>query len=184
MQTCAFTGHRPQRFSFEYDETGVLCQSIKRQIDIAAQKLYIQKQVRRYLVGGALGVDMWAGEGVLSLMSMYKDISLCCVIPFPGHNDKWPRASSERLSRIMNKADVVYLQERYSADAYAARNRYLVDTADYLIAVYDNNHVAASGTGQTVRYAQCRNKPILLIHPDNAAVSFWCPPDRRKTPPA
>lgn len=181
MIVCAFTGHRPAKLSFGYDETSALCQAIKRELGIAAEKLIIQKKVRRFLVGGALGVDMWAGESILSLMSSYDDVSLCCVMPFRGYNENWPPLASERLHKITDKADAIYLQDGYSPDAYTARNRYLADHSDYLIAVYDDGHTAAaSGTGQTVRYAQCRGRSIVLIHPDNAAVSYWFPPDKKK----
>lgn len=38
-------------------------------------------------------------------------------------------------------------------EAYKARNYYMVDHADILVAVYDNNRSIRSGTGMTVNYA-------------------------------
>ena len=48
----------------------------------------------------------------------------------------------------------------------------MVDHADCLLAVYDNDRNLRSGTMQTVNYARKRKLPIILIHPDSAAVSY------------
>lgn len=175
MPTCAFTGHRPQHYSFKYDETSWLCHALKNELGIAARKLYDQKRVRCFLIGGAIGADIWAGEEIIKMMREYKGISLRCVIPYRGHDTEWPKASRIRLQRITEQSEVVYLQESFSPDAYASRNRYLVDQTDFMIALYDYDKAAASGTGQTVRYAQCRGRPMVLIHPTNATVTYWYP---------
>ena len=59
---CAVTGHRPSRFKFKYSEDYSLCKKIKRAMLEQFKRLYDEQGVRRYYVGGALGVDMWAGE--------------------------------------------------------------------------------------------------------------------------
>ena len=56
-----------------------------------------EKGVRRFLVGGSLGVDQWAGEIILRLKEQpeYSDIELVVVLPFPGHDTQWdPGAGS------------------------------------------------------------------------------------------
>ena len=55
------------------------------------------------------------------------------------------------------------LQKEYTRDCMQKRNRYLVDSCDYLIAVW---YGTASGTGSTVRYAQENNKSIIIINPN------------------
>ncbi len=47
------------------------------------------------------------------------------------------------------------------------RNRWLVDRASILLAVYDGTY--RSGTGMTVRYAQKLGREIIIIAP----VSRW-----------
>ena len=54
---------------------------------------------------------------------------------------------------------------------YRRRNEYMVDHADILLAVYDDDRSIRSGTGITVHYARKRRLPILLIHPDTAQVA-------------
>lgn len=47
-------------------------------------------------------------------------------------------------------------------DKLCKRNRYMVDQADVLIAVWDGS---PSGTGKTVRYAHQQGKSVTVIDP-------------------
>ena len=58
-----------------------------------------------------------------------------------------------------------------SPESFHKRNRYLVDHADCLVAVYDNDRTVRSGTGQTVRYAEKLGRAVMMIHPDTGRVS-------------
>ena len=55
---------------------------------------------------------------------------------------------------------------------YYARNRFLVDHADLLLAVYDKETHSRTGTGNTVRYAQGQGKPILFLNPNSLKLSY------------
>lgn len=57
------------------------------------------------------------------------------------------------------------------ASNYKKRNYYMVEHADILLAVYDNNRTIRSGTGQTVNYALKQNLRIIFLHPDTAEIS-------------
>ena len=48
---------------------------------------------------------------------------------------------------------------------------WMVDHADFLLAVYDNNRKLRSGTGQTVNNALKQNLRIIFLHPDTAEIS-------------
>ena len=54
---------------------------------------------------------------------------------------------------------------------YRRRNEYMVDRADCVLVVYDNDRSIRSGTGMTVRLAEKKGLPITLIHPDTGVVS-------------
>ena len=73
---CAITGHRPTRFCFGYNEEDPLCQKLKECLLEQFRILHDEKFVRTFFVGGALGVDMWAGEQLLTLRAQtgYEDI--------------------------------------------------------------------------------------------------------------
>ena len=125
-------------------------------------------------VGGALGVDMWAAEQLLYLKEQpgYQDIELIVALPFEGHDSKWDAMSKQRLQIIIHNATkcIVIGQSGTTSD-YKKRNYYMVDHADFLLAVYDNNRKLRSGTGQTVNYALKQNLRIIFLHPDTAEIS-------------
>jgi uncharacterized phage-like protein YoqJ len=63
---CVFTGHRPTRFSFGYDEKNEKC--IRLKLVMAQQiRALIKSGVSTFYTGMALGVDQWAAEIVLDL---------------------------------------------------------------------------------------------------------------------
>ena len=109
---CAITGHRPSRFKFKYSEDYALCKKIKASMLEVFRKLHDEKEVRRFYVGGALGVDMWAAEQILRLKEQpgYEDIELVVALPFVGHDAKWDQRSKRRMEFILqhcSKKEVV-----------------------------------------------------------------------------
>lgn len=99
---CAITGHRPTRFCFGYNEEDPLCQKLKECLLEQFRILHDEKFVRTFFVGGALGVDMWAGEQLLTLRAQtgYEDIKIVVVVPFIGYDSKWPDQSRHRLKKL------------------------------------------------------------------------------------
>jgi len=172
MTSCAITGHRPTRFLFRYNEIDPLCLRLKKAIREELAYLYHTAGLRCVYVGGALGVDMWAGEAVVALQKDgYSDLSLVLVIPFQGHDDKWFPENRKRLSALRDHAQVEVLANAYSDRVYKDRNFYMVDHADMLLAVFDEEKsIVRSGTRQTVTYAMGKGMPLCFIHPDTAQV--------------
>ena len=64
---------------------------------------------------------------------------------------------------ILQSTDVITLESHYSSGCYHARNRYLVDHADSVLALYNGS--PTGGTAYTVKYAYQRNKEIVIIDP-------------------
>lgn len=166
LTSCAFTGHRPTRFVFRFDETHPDFIKLKHMITKQVIRLY-NRGIRKFYTGCALGVDMWAGEIVLSLKEKYPDVELLCAVPFRGQENDWKPEQQTRYHELLKKSNRVFmLSESYTRECYFDRNRFLVDNADVLLAVYDMNARKRSGTGYTVNYAIQRQKPVLLIDPD------------------
>lgn len=174
MQTCAITGHRPTRFKFKYNENDSRCKRLKRRLREQFVELYNQG-VRRFLVGGALGVDMWSGEILLKmkLEPEYSDLELVVVLPYPGHDERWDERSKKRLAFLIeHSTEHITVGQKAWRDSFIQRNRYLVDHSDCLLAVYDNERSIRSGTGMTVHYAEKKKLSIAIIHPDTMNVSI------------
>ena len=168
--SCAFTGHRPAHFSFQYDESAPGCVQLKSVLEKQILRLS-HRGVTDFYTGCALGVDLWAGEVVLSLKQKNPDLQLHCIIPFEGQERRWKATDRDRYSSLLKKScEVLVLSPRYFSGCYHARNRFLVDHTDVLLGVYDYKNEELSGTGYTVHYALSHNKPVLLIHPETLAI--------------
>lgn len=175
MEACAVTGHRPTRFKFKYKEDTAGCKRLKKRLRDQFVLLY-EQGVRRFYVGGALGVDMWAGEILLRLKKQpeYEDMALFLAIPFEGHDASWDERSRRRLAFLRKhstKTVIVDPEGWLPEESFRKRNKYMVDHADVLVAVYDNDRSIRSGTGMTINYAKKKGLPVILIHPNTAAVA-------------
>ena len=74
----------------------------------------------------------------------------------------------DRYFDIASKCDKeTLIQHHYTADCMHKRNRYMVDQADFIIAVWDGR---PRGTGRTVQYAQRQGKPVTIINPKTMLV--------------
>lgn len=86
---CAFTGHRPKRFPWKYDEAACDCVLLKEVM--AAQIVALaDKDITDFLSGMALGVDLWGAQIVLSLKKKHPALNLHCVLPCEGQECRWP----------------------------------------------------------------------------------------------
>lgn len=171
--TCAFTGHRPEKLPCGDDENHQACLNIKATISRQISRLYEQRAVKQFISGGALGVDLWAAEAVLSFRQTHSDVSLLIAVPFRGQADKFPPDKRARYERILKEADVVQvLQEPFSKDCFFKRNDYMIDKSEVLVAVYDRSSNVRSGTGYTVNKAIQKGRNIIFIDPKTQAISY------------
>lgn len=76
---CSFTGHRPDKFNFKYNEEHIDCIRLKAKLIDEIEKLYLSG-VKYFLTGCAVGVDIWCAEIVLQLKNKYEDIELFSVL--------------------------------------------------------------------------------------------------------
>lgn len=162
---CAFTGHRPTRFSFGYDEQNPACNKLKQRLRCEIERVIHEDNVSVFYSGMALGVDMWAAELVLALKEMYPQLQLIAAIPCETQASRWSPAYQKRYQDILSHCDgIVTVSKTYTQGCMLKRDRYMVENAKHLIAVYDGS--GKGGTAYTVKYAQSLNRNITLINPD------------------
>lgn len=167
-QSCAFTGHRPKRYSFGHDESDEKCKQIK---GLLREYIYTLADVgvHTFYTGMALGVDLWAAEIVLRLKKEREGVRLIAVRPCETQADKWPEEQRERYYNILAECDdEIIVSKQYTNSCMFERDRRMVDGAAYLLAVYDG--VPSGGTAYTVRYARKNKHGVIAIHPDTLAV--------------
>ena len=163
MKTCAFTGHRPQHLPFGMNENDERCVKLKEELKEQIIHLIETEGVTHFITGMALGIDVYAAEIVLDLKTKYPYITLESAIPCETQAVKWSVAARERYYNIAAKCDKeTMLQREYTPGCMEKRNQYMVDHADYILAVWNGR---PSGTGNTVRYAQKKGKFVIVIDP-------------------
>ena len=150
---CCFTGHRPEKLGAP--ESAVQA-ALKREITVAAASGYTT-----FLTGMARGVDLWAAEIVLDLKRKDPGIRLVCAIPCTDFEARWPEAWQAAYRRVLAAADwVKVFSDSFRADAFQIRNRWMVDHAALVIAVYNGT---PGGTRNTVAYAQQQGATVRRI---------------------
>ena len=162
-QSCSFTGHRPHKFPWRYNETDSRCTALKTALAEQITSL-AEAGVTAYYGGGADGVDCWATLVVLELKKKNPALNLHLILPHEGQADKWSDSAQERYHSILGQADSVdYVSRKYYDGCMLDRNRRLVDSADLLLAVYNGER--RGGTAATVRYARKLGRRIIIIDP-------------------
>ena len=108
-KTCAFTGHRPKKLPWGYNETDVRCVALKVALERQIRSL-VQEGVTDFLSGMAEGIDLLAAEIVLNLRAEYPCIKLHCILPYKGQETEWSAASQARYHAILAQADsIIYV---------------------------------------------------------------------------
>lgn len=92
----AFTGYRPQKMPFGFDEQDERCVDFKKRLRDTIES-FIWQGYQHFISGGALGMDMYAAEAVLDLKKQYPEIMLEMVSPF----DTQPRSGHRSIGSDM-----------------------------------------------------------------------------------
>ena len=157
-ESCCFTGHRPGKLPWGYDETDPRCLDLKRRMADAVEAAYAQG-FRHFLCGMAQGGDLYFCECALALRARRPDVTVEAAIPCPGQADAWPADQRARYGRLVAACDFETLvSSQYSPSCMQRRDRYMVDHASLLIAAFDGT---AGGTRYTVEYAMRRRVSIV-----------------------
>lgn len=157
---CAFSGHRPARLPWRYQEDAPQCAAVKQLLFETVQALAAEGY-DRFLCGMAQGADWYFAEAVLRLRQQRQDVALHAVLPHGQQDARWCAEEQTRYRALLAQCQkVVVLQRDYTPDSYHQRNRYLVEHSDLLMTLYDGG---SGGTAYTVRYAAQQGRQILPL---------------------
>lgn len=146
MIICA-TGHRPEKLGGYKERARVKL----RELAIA----YLTEQRPEKAISGmALGWDTAFAEAAIILR-----IPLIAAVPFPGQESMWPQSSQDTFRFILSQAaEVVEVSPGpYAVWKMQVRNKWMVNHADKLCALYDGS---TGGTANCIAYAQSLGRPI------------------------
>jgi len=110
-----------------------------------------------FFVGMAPGADQMAAELLLGR------VRVVAVIPCDDYGRLWPAFLRRKYEGLLSRVDevVVYPGGPYAPWKPHARNRWMVDRAGLVIAVYDGRK--EGGTYRTVEYARRRGVPVWFV---------------------
>lgn len=162
-KTCSFTGYRPHKLSFGDDFTHKDYIFLKNALKKEIQALY-DSGVRYFQTGMAMGVDMLCAEIVLELREICPEMALIAVMPCRNQTKQWDDFNKSRHSRILSECDgTIYVtNDEYKGGCMIKRNRWLVDNAGTVLAVFDGKR---GGTMNTIHYADSIGRKIIVIDP-------------------
>jgi uncharacterized phage-like protein YoqJ len=166
----AFVGHRPGKLKGHE-------QWVHHELQEATYRA-IARGFRHFTAGGAMGTDTCAGALILATRAgdEAEPLHLTIARPFPSFAAGWSHADLTELERQCSLAhEVVDVNPDPFADwKYQARNSWMVERADAVIAVWDGSTgLTASG----VDYAIMRGRMVYRIDPTTHA-SGWMKGDR------
>ncbi len=167
--SCCFTGHRPSKLPWGYDENNEKCLGLKQILKEQIAGLS-QKGVRLFLTGMADGIDIYAAEAVMELKREHPEwkIKLIGIIPYTGQEGHPGTKYYSRYQNILQNADRYFvLSPHYTRECLLERNRFMVDHCKYIIAVYNGKK---GGTGYTIDYGKRKERKITVINPETLEI--------------
>ena len=151
-KTCCFTGHRV----IPPETLPTLADGLDRTL-----RRLIQRGIRYFGAGGALGFDTLAAEAVLGLKKAYPHIRLILVLPCPEQTRGWAEKDIRHYEAVLSRADkVVYTSAHYGPGCMHRRNRRLVDGSGVCVAYCTR---AAGGSAYTVDYARRQGVSVINL---------------------
>lgn len=161
-ESCCFTGHRPEKLPWGNAEEDPRCLALKERLAQAVAEAY-RDGYRYFICGMARGADFYFCEAVLALRERHPEVRLEAAIPCEEQAARWNDGERERYFSLVEQCDVeTMVQPHYDRGCMLRRDRYMVDHAERIIAVYDGT---LGGTMYTVTYALKRGLELVILPP-------------------
>ncbi len=159
-KTCCFTGHRPQKLAWGFNEKDPRCLNMIKETKIQIENAIV-KGYNTFLCGLALGFDMICAEIILELKKKYTNVKLIGAVPCKNQSSVWNKKDVIRYNNILAKLDAVRCKyEVYTQGCMQERNNYMIENSSLLIALFNGKK---GGTYNTLEYAKKRGLEIVII---------------------
>lgn len=161
-RVCCFTGRRPEKLPWGDNEQHPRCKDLKWQLDEVLDRLY-ERGYNHFICGMARGFDFYCAEAVLRLKQRHPEVVLHSARPCQSQADRFPIQDRQRYGWLLSQCDRdTLVQPHYSRDCMMKRNRFMVDHASHLIALYDG--IPSGGTYHTIQYARKSGIDITYLN--------------------
>lgn len=149
MKSVCITGHR----DISEEKISYVREQLRREVEQA-----IEDGFTMFLCGMADGTDLEFGTIVAEKKETHPNLFLEAVIPYKNRL----KSKSPLFKQVLAQCNGMKLiAQEYSPDCFFARNRYLVQNSQRVIAVFDGRE--RSGTAQTMRMAASKNLELHVI---------------------
>ena len=170
--TVCITGHREKYITPYKGDKQLTIFTIKKMLERYID-LIIKKGYRILISGLASGTDLWASDYIIK-KKRCTNFLLIGAMPYLRHAESFTDDDIaqlkfiERFSDILlttnDNPDIIYGKKKSlecSPSLYRTRNFFMVDNSSVVIAFCNNTSLKFSGTAQTLRYAEKKNKTII-----------------------
>ena len=159
---CCFTGYRPSKLPFNVYKRDKAYVDFENLIISGILNLS-NEGCHTFYTGMAMGFDIICAETVLLIKKTHKyPLSLVCAIPFEEQSEKFSAYWKEKYDKILNESDEkIIISDRYYKGCYHKRNKFMVDSCDYVMTWFDGK---TGGTKNTVDYALKNNKFVMNLN--------------------
>lgn len=110
---------------------------------------FIEDGVEWFVIGGQLGVELWAGEIILELRDEYPNIHLAVILPYTSFESNWNETNQKLFKRVIHQADYVNYSSNtdYESPKQLRGNQvFMIRNTDGAFLVYDRlNEASADG---------------------------------------
>lgn len=162
-QTCCFTGHRPEKLPWRYDEDDPRCVELKGRLAAALEEAY-GKGKRHFICGMAQGADFYFCEAALALREKHPGVTVEAALPCEEQAARWRERDRDRYFSLIRACDFeTMVQHHYDRGCMLRRDRYMVDRSSLLIAVFGG---MLGGTMYTLSYAMKHGLEIVTLDVD------------------
>lgn len=110
---------------------------------------FIEDGVEWFVIGGQLGVELWAGEIILELKEEYPNVQLAIILPYTSFEENWNEANQALFKRVTHQADYVNFSSNkdYESPGQLKGNQvFMIRNTEGAFLVYDRmNEASADG---------------------------------------
>lgn len=161
--TACFTGYRPQKCPWGFNEKDQRCVEMKKKLRCKIIKA-IERGYHTFITGMAIGFDMICAEIVLELKKLYPNIKLIGALPCKNQASLWNGEQQKRYNNILKKLDSIRcIYDKYiGIECMHERNQYMINNSSLVIALFNGK---AGGTKATLEYAKEQDLEIEIIEP-------------------
>ncbi len=151
-KTCCFTGHR----EIPNEEYALVHKKTRAEI-----MALIDKDVERFIVGGALGFDTLAATLLFEIRQNFPHIKIIVAVPYRAQAKGFSEIDLAVYNEILSLADeTVVLSESYYRGCLHIRNRYMVEESAYIISYLRKT---SGGSAFTTDYARKKGIEVIEI---------------------